>query len=44
MVRFTAAFRLFSFKSDPDDPLVRQRINDYREALRVRTESDEDTP
>jgi 2',3'-cyclic-nucleotide 2'-phosphodiesterase (5'-nucleotidase family) len=44
VVRFTATLRLFSFESDPDDPLVRQRINDYREALRVRTEPDEDTP
>jgi 2',3'-cyclic-nucleotide 2'-phosphodiesterase (5'-nucleotidase family) len=36
--------RLFSYRTDPDDPGVRQRIDDDRRALAVRTESDADVP
>ncbi|OHD67534.1 MAG: hypothetical protein A2177_01780 [Spirochaetes bacterium RBG_13_68_11] len=42
--RFANSFRLFNYTAGPDDPLVRQRIHDYRETLRVRLESDEDIP
>lgn len=32
-------YRLFSFRTDPDDPAVRERIERYREALRSRLQS-----
>ena len=44
VARSANSFRLFSYESDPDDPLVRQRIEDYRGALRARTETDAGTP
>jgi hypothetical protein len=44
VARSANSFRLFSYESDPDDPLVRQRIEDYRGALRAPTETDAGTP
>lgn len=37
-------FRLFTYASDPDDPLVRRRIEEYREELRVPTGGEAGTP
>jgi 2',3'-cyclic-nucleotide 2'-phosphodiesterase (5'-nucleotidase family) len=36
---FTNSFRFFDYASDPDDPGVRERINDYKEFLRARARS-----
>jgi 2',3'-cyclic-nucleotide 2'-phosphodiesterase (5'-nucleotidase family) len=44
VARSANSFRLFSYESDPDDPLVRQRIEDYRGAPRAPTETDAGTP
>jgi len=40
----TNTVRLFSTRTDPDDPGVRRRIDAYRRTLAVRTETDADVP